>query len=175
MKTYLADIIPSIQRFSKSLDDVALLKNKHWVMLDPVSGIDKTFIFRDKNELIVSKGGNVERASWSYLGNNSVLIETSQEKLLYRHGFLDDCVLVLRLDNTENLSILINEAKVEEIASVELADRYLRKQYTQEISSSSNNGSVQQTTLSYELKNLVLVILIVLVSMGVYFLFLITK
>jgi hypothetical protein len=34
MKTYLLDIIPKIQRFSKKLDNITLLADKEWVLID---------------------------------------------------------------------------------------------------------------------------------------------
>ena len=37
MKTYFADLIPKIKRFSKKLDDLTLLTNQHWVSLCDIS------------------------------------------------------------------------------------------------------------------------------------------
>ena len=34
MKTYILDIIPKIQKFSQRLDDLTVLLDKHWVVLD---------------------------------------------------------------------------------------------------------------------------------------------
>ncbi len=34
MITYLLDIIPSIQRFSERLNNLTLLENKQWVLLE---------------------------------------------------------------------------------------------------------------------------------------------
>ena len=36
MKTYLSDIIPKIQKFSEKLDNLTLLTNKHWVIIDNI-------------------------------------------------------------------------------------------------------------------------------------------
>jgi hypothetical protein len=48
MRTYLADIIPKIQRFSKQLDNLTLLTNQHWVVIDGIW------------ELLISTNGRVE-------------------------------------------------------------------------------------------------------------------
>jgi hypothetical protein len=48
MKTYLADIIPKNQRFSKQLDSLTLLTNQHWVVIDGIW------------ELLISTNGRVE-------------------------------------------------------------------------------------------------------------------
>jgi hypothetical protein len=46
MKTYIADIIPNIQRYSKRLDDLPSLKT--------------TYIFRSNGELLISENGTVD-------------------------------------------------------------------------------------------------------------------
>jgi hypothetical protein len=44
MKTYLADIIPKIQRFSQKLDDLTKLTDQHWVSLSDLQSY-KTCIY----------------------------------------------------------------------------------------------------------------------------------
>ena len=68
MKTYIADIIPKLQRFSQKLDNLTLLTNQHWVVLDELESSKTVFIFRSNNELLISRNGKVEKAKWEYLG-----------------------------------------------------------------------------------------------------------
>jgi len=74
MKTFIADIIPKIQRFSDKLDNLTLLRNQHWVLIDNIETEKKVYIFRPNNELLISKNGKVEKGKWEYLGNKSLLI-----------------------------------------------------------------------------------------------------
>ena len=37
MKTFIADIIPRIQKFSQKLDNTTLLTNQHWVVVDEIT------------------------------------------------------------------------------------------------------------------------------------------
>ena len=66
MKTFITDIIPKIQRFSKKLDDLTKLTNQHWVSLGDITKNKKVFIFRQNNQLLISENGIVEKGSWEY-------------------------------------------------------------------------------------------------------------
>ena len=79
MKTYIADIIPSLQRFSRKLNDLTKLEQKHWVLIDDLTNIRTVFIFKENNELLVYENGvRNENNSWRYLDNQSIDIEINQ-------------------------------------------------------------------------------------------------
>lgn len=63
MQTFIADIIPQLQRFSKKLDDLTLLTNQHWVVLDELENAKNVYIFRSNNELLISSNGKVEKGN----------------------------------------------------------------------------------------------------------------
>ena len=110
MKTFILDIIPKIQKFSKKLDNVTVLTNKHWVYLNEESESKIIYIFREKeNQLLISENGIIEKANWEYLGNNSLLIDRKNGSFLFRHGFVDDKILALKIDGKEEYAILIND------------------------------------------------------------------
>ncbi len=79
MKTFLLDLISTFQRYSKRLNDLALLMNKHWVSLSNIEEEKNTFIFRDNNQLIISERGLAKRGSWEYFGENSMLLKQKKE------------------------------------------------------------------------------------------------
>jgi len=87
VRTYISDIIPRIQKFSQKLDNLTLLTNKHWVVIDEIDNNKNVYIFRQNNELLISQNGKVEKAKWEYLGNNSILIYRNSESYLFKHGF----------------------------------------------------------------------------------------
>lgn len=110
MKTFFLEIIPRIQRFSKSLDNLAILTNKHWVLIDEELNSKVVFIFREKeNQLLISENGKLEKGNWEYLGNNSLMIESKDGSYLFKHGFIDDKILALKVDGKEEYALLINE------------------------------------------------------------------
>jgi len=130
MKTYFTDIISSIQKFSQKLDNLTLLTNQHWVAIDDINNSKVIYIFRANNELLISQNGIVEKAKWEYLGNNSLLIDKKADSFLFKHGFFDENILALKIDNHNEYAFLINENKFEgELNSVEKVIEFLKKKY----------------------------------------------
>lgn len=130
MKTYLADIIPKIQRFSQKLDNITLLTNQHWEVIDEISKSKIVYIFRDGGKLLISQNGKVEKAHWEYLGNNSLLIDLKDESYLFRHGFFDENILALKVDGKDEYAFLVNESKYDgELNSMESIFKFLNNKY----------------------------------------------
>ena len=96
MQTFIADLIPRLARVSQKLDNIALIVDQHWVVVDEVNRTKNVWIFRRNNELLISSDGQVEKAKWEFVGQNSLLVDRSTGSLLFRHGFLDDAVMALK-------------------------------------------------------------------------------
>jgi len=130
MRTFIADIIPKIQRFSKRLDDLTKLTSQHWVSLSDINQSKRVFIFRPNNQLLISENGIVEKGSWEYLGNQSLLIDTKNESYLLKHGFFDENVIALKLDSKNGYAFFVNETKFDDELNT-LADiiKFLEKTY----------------------------------------------
>ena len=61
--------------------------------------------------MLISDNGIVEKGSWEYLGNQSLLVETNHESYLLKHGFFDENVIALKLDSTDSYAFFVNETK----------------------------------------------------------------
>jgi hypothetical protein len=109
MQTFISDIIPKIQRYSQKLDDLTVLTNQHWVVIDEINKNKNVYIFRKNNELLISSNGEVEKGHWEYLGNNSLLIDKKDKSYLFKHGFFDENILALKIDGRNEYAFLINE------------------------------------------------------------------
>jgi len=130
MKTYFTDIIPKLQRFSQKLDNLTLLTNQHWVVVDEITNSKNIYIFRVNNELLISQNGKVEKAKWEYLGNNSLLIDKNNESFLFKHGFFDENILALKIDGKDEYAFLINENRYNgELNSIDKVVDFLNKKY----------------------------------------------
>ena len=130
MKTYLADIIPKIKRFSEKLDNLTLLTNQHWVVLDELRNSKFVYIFRSNYELLISQNGKVQKGKWEYLGNNSLLIEKKDESYLFRHGFFDSNILALKVDGKDEFAFLVNENNYGgDLNSIEKVLDFLERKY----------------------------------------------
>lgn len=130
MQTYLSDLVPKIQRYSQKLDDLALLTNQHWVVMDEIDKCKNVYIFRANNELLVSSDGEVEKGRWEYLGNNSLLIDRKNKSYLFKHGFFDENILALKIDGKNEYAFLVNENKYDgELNTFLKINDFLSKRY----------------------------------------------
>jgi hypothetical protein len=130
MKTFISDIIPKIQKYSHKLDDLALLTNQHWVVVDEIKKIKNVYIFRKNNELLISTNGEVDKGKWEYLGNNSLLIDKNEKSYLFKHGFFDENVLALKIDGKDEYAFLINENRYDsELNSFSRVIEFINKKY----------------------------------------------
>jgi len=130
MRTYISDIIPRIQKFSQKLDNLTLLTNQHWVAIDDINRTKSVYIFRQNNELLISQNGKVERAKWEHLGHNSLLIDRTEESFLFKHGFLDENILALKIDSKDEYAFFVNETKFDkELNSFLNVIEFLDKKY----------------------------------------------
>jgi hypothetical protein len=148
MRTYISDIIPRIQKFSQKLDNLTLLTNQHWVVIDDNDNTKNVYIFRQNNELLISTNGKVEKAKWEYLGHNSLLIDLKDESYLFKHGFFDENILALKIDSKDEYAFLVNETKfVKDLNSSQSVIEFLNDKY---IESSIKRNIEEQTGLSIE-------------------------
>ncbi len=146
MKTFVADIIPSIQRFSRKLDDIALLTNQHWVVLDELNNSKTVYIFRQTGELLISTNGKVDKARWEYLGQDSILIDLKDDSYLFRHGFFDENILALKIDSKEEYAVMINETKFgKELNSISDVVSLLNQKYLVNPLEGTNNLEQRQS------------------------------
>lgn len=130
MRTYFSDIIPKIQRFSQRLDNLTLLTNQHWVVIDDIDKTKNVFIFRENNELLIAQNGKVEKAKWEYLGNNTLLIDRKEDSYLFKHGFFDENILALKVDSKDEYAFLVNETKYDkELNSSLSVSEFLNRKY----------------------------------------------
>ncbi len=130
MRTYISDIIPKIQEFSQKLDNLTLLTNQHWIVIDEIENSKNVYIFRQNNELLISQNGKVEKAKWEYLGHNSLLIDRKNESYLFRHGFFDENILALKIDSKNEYAFLVNETKFDkELNSLKNIIEFLNRKY----------------------------------------------
>lgn len=113
MIQYLADIIPKIQKFSKKLDELVILTEQKWVLINN-NGEKKVFIFRSNGELLISTNGVIEKGKWEHVIKNTLTIKYSKQQYLYELRFLDECILALKQDGINEPLIFGNEIKIGE-------------------------------------------------------------
>ncbi len=130
MRTFVADLIPKIQKFSKKLDDLTKLTNQHWVSIGDIDEKKRVFIFRSNHELVISENGIAELGTWDYMGNQCLLLKTINVNYLLKHGFFDEHIIALKLDSTDEYAFFVNETKYgNELNTVADILRFLENKY----------------------------------------------
>jgi hypothetical protein len=114
MKEFLKNILPKIIKFSKKLDNKSILCDYPWIIWETENALNqKKIIFKKDNEIIYSDKGNVIKGKWEYLPSaNSLYIEYGEIKKLCNQAFIDDFVLLLKIDSEEEILPLVNESKI---------------------------------------------------------------
>lgn len=116
MKAYLNSIIPQIKSFSESLDKTTLFVDKAWAYIDEDNAVQK-LIFKRNNELVLSKNGKAEVGRWEYFpAAKSILIDRVTDKILCNEQYVDNGVMILKVDGTDNqFFALANERVVPDL------------------------------------------------------------
>lgn len=145
MLDYITSLLPRLQQFSKSLNDTAIFADVPWAFIDG-DGERVTYIFRRNNELLVSKHGEVTTGHWEYLAAmQSLLIEHANRKRMYNQGFVDNVVMALRKDGTNELFLLANQQALPDLDAVKYLERKAKMET--EADSVVTKGYVKQSKI----------------------------
>ena len=127
MKKYIQEIFPRLVKFSKTLDNLSILVDENWFVSTDDPSEQKIFVFWNNNDLLVSTNGVVERGRWDYIDNaKSLLIEFGDSMISYNRVFIDDKVLLLKQDGSDEIMILSNENMLIDSRSIE---HYIETEY----------------------------------------------
>lgn len=88
------------------------------------------YIFRVNNELLISVNGVVNKGKWEYIGKDSLLIEKENQTFLFRHGFLDDNIFVLKVDGKNEYAFFMDEeVLLQNISKLDQLNSFLEEHY----------------------------------------------
>ena len=120
----LKSLSAQLKNYSATLDKTNILADKPWALIDGDSEVQKLIFQRDQS-LVLSKNGIAQIGSWQYLPvAKSLLIHRSGERILCNEAFIDDAVMVLKLDGTSNKYFLFaNENLIPDLDAI----GYLKK------------------------------------------------
>ena len=152
MRTFISDIIPRLQRFSKKLDSTSALTNKNWVLLSDEAGKKVVYIFSDKDNLLrIAENGRIRKGKWDYLGNNSLELDVDSEPMLFKHAFLDEQLLALKLDGTEEYALLVNEPHYDNfLNTIQKLNSFLEDTYLRQTQRTVSRPQKQISTFTIE-------------------------
>lgn len=143
MKEYIKSWLPKIKNFSLELDKLSKLYNQPWVIVDEKNDFIK-IIFQEKGKLIVSKNGVVTDGNWELVSvANSIILNINGEKRLYNHEFIDNGLMILKLDGFSlDYFIMVNQNLIPNLN----VGNYLNHKYP----ISKIDGKVHKSLNNYE-------------------------
>lgn len=121
MDATIKNLLHQLPSLNADLENPEKIADMTWFSFSESNDALKVvYIFRSKSsELLIAKNGKVLDYSWEFVPNsNSLLIQQHGEKLLYNAIFLKNHYLVLRLDGTDQVLLLINQAYLHRILEV---------------------------------------------------------
>ena len=130
MKYFVSKIIPKLSSFSKKLDKISVICDRKWKMLDD-EGESTSYIFREKNELLIIKKGEVKKAKWEIINQNDILIEQETASFLFRQAFIDENIFVLNVDGTGSYVYFVDGEKTD-VKNIEQLESLLKGKYLPE-------------------------------------------
>lgn len=147
MKSYLKNITKQLSNYSKSLDKKSILVDKPWALIDEEFEMQK-LIFKKNKELILSKNGRVQEGKWDYFPEaKSLLIDRNKDKILCNEAFIDEGVMILKLDGTDNrFFILANEKLVPDLDTFKYL-KEIRKQKLKIVETELSDGRILEVQL----------------------------
>lgn len=130
MKTYIANIIPNIQRFNKQLDEFTLLTNQRWISLGDLDNIKRVYTFDKSGTIDIYENGiEVDSGTWRFYGD-ALKLKLKNSGYLLKNGFLDENIIALKLDGTDGYAFFVNENKYNiEIKSLLDILNFLKSKY----------------------------------------------
>jgi hypothetical protein len=147
MKTYLLSALQKVATLNRLLDAEAVLYDKSWEVFND-SGDKEVFIFRRNNELLISKKGIVQKGKWEVLSANTLLIDFDNASYLFNSAFVDNKLIALKLDGTEECMIMIDSQLKKQLMmdSIESVENYLES-----INPKSNELSITENIVNEEI------------------------
>lgn len=98
----LNSIVNQLKNYSASLEKSNILIDKPWTIIDDDNEIQRLIFKKDKT-LILSKNGQAQIGKWDYFPEaKSLLIDRISDKILCNEAFIDEGILILKLDGTNN-------------------------------------------------------------------------
>jgi hypothetical protein len=143
MLQYINNIIPRIQKYSKSLDKIEVFVDKPWVLTDESKNVHEYMFLRDRR-LILSLNGIVKEGKWELLPNGKLLINRVEDQILLQNMFIDDAVMILKMSGTTDVPfLLINEERIPDLDVMKYLEReqekYLQKSVVASVETKARN------------------------------------
>lgn len=110
MKTFIVNSWREIVSQKKKLDVTSKLLGREWCMLTDDPTITGKYIFLKDGKLLISVNGLSTYSTWHMATESSIIMDERVATFLYKVVHIDDNIIILNLDGTDNFCFLINGA-----------------------------------------------------------------
>jgi hypothetical protein len=116
MNLYFKSVVVQLRNYSLSLNKKSVFVDKPWTLIDDEGKVQR-LIFEYNGQLVISQNGRVQRGSWEYFPvARSILIDRVTDKILLNEAYIDNGVMILKMDGTENkFFVFTNENMVPDL------------------------------------------------------------
>lgn len=121
MKTFIVNAARGVAAQKNKYDVTSKLMGREWRMLTDEPAITGKYIFLKDGKLLLSVNGLSTYSTWQMATESSIIMDEGVATFLYKVVHIDDNVVVLNLDGTENFCFLINDSS-ESLAKASLED-----------------------------------------------------
>lgn len=94
----------------KKLDIKSKMMGREWRMLTDEPDIAAKYIFLKDGKLLISLNGVSTYSQWQIATDSAIIMDEGVATFLYKVAHIDDNLIVLNLDGTDNFCFLINDA-----------------------------------------------------------------
>jgi hypothetical protein len=137
LKTYILNKLQQLKDSAKTEFDKAGLINHRWLLFDPESSKNLSYIFKSDGRLIISDSGEAIIGKWELLSPMTIMISYDQGHFIFNLYSQIREFLFLSMDGRNGVVTFINQDFVNRIfVSVIELERYLftlQSSYTSEI------------------------------------------
>lgn len=147
MQTFIINTIKQIPTTNKKLDIKSTLKTHEWLVYTDSEGEIEKFLFRNKDDLLVTVNGRASNSKWQFMEvNSSLLIDDGINKYMFNVIVCCKDIIVLNIDSTNNYSFLINtKSKVLKDANWWDIRCFLMKRYDLDFFNETERVAYQET------------------------------
>lgn len=112
MKEFIKGILPRIRSYSKELDIAESIIDHPWIWITDQDRNQK-IIFRRGGVLLLVENGQVQTGTWEIIPSlNSILLDRNIDKVLMNYAFVNETIMLLKKDSTDEIVPFVNEAKL---------------------------------------------------------------
>ncbi len=110
MKTFIVNSVKGVVEEKKKFDVSSKLVGREWKMLSDEPAVSCKYIFLKDGKLVLSVNGMSTYSTWQMATPTSIIMDEGVGTFLYKIVHLDEDIIVLNLDGTDNYCFLINDA-----------------------------------------------------------------